>query len=195
MKLNNAQKTMIFKRIENGSYILYKIILLTLSSIIFYTLKLNLIYVRIFIKNLHSSKNEKIHQEKILSFLYNLFYFESFVSNHPLSGHTIVDNGTLRTFTNTSLHNIEYDIKREIIAAKKIDGYFYRTTNHDSHKRGPIVRLHPTHETYVIAQNKSPTFQPFLLRSSTAFFLHIYISPRLLIATTVFFFRYARIQR
>lgn len=32
-------------------------------------------YVRIFIKNLHSSKNEKIHQEKILSFLYNLFYF------------------------------------------------------------------------------------------------------------------------
>lgn len=60
---------------EKELYILYKIILLTLSSIIFYTLKLNLMYVRIFIKNLHSSKNEKIHQEKILSFLYNLFYF------------------------------------------------------------------------------------------------------------------------
>lgn len=115
--------------------------------------------------------------KKFIRKKFYLFSTTCFISNPSfliIPCHTIVDNGTLRTFTNTSLHNTEYDIKREIIAAKKIDGYFYRTTNHDSHKRGPIVRLHPTHETYVIAQNKSPTFQPFLLRSSTAFFLHIY---------------------
>lgn len=128
-------------------------------------------------------------------FITKKFYlFSTTCFNHPLSGHTIADTSEYFVRLRILRYIIPNTVSKEKSQLQKIDGYFYRTNNHirtariptDSHKQGPIVRFHPTHETYVIPQSKS----------FPSHFSSIFISPRLLITTTMLFsFRSYKRQR
>lgn len=152
-------------------------------------------YVRIFIKNLHSSKNEKIHQEKILSFLYNLFYFGNpsfLIIPCPVTPSSITEHFVHLRILRCIIPNTISKEKSQL-QKKQMDIFIVRPTTirtNEAPLYGFIQRTKLTSQLRINLQLFNPS--SFV---STAFFLHIYISPRLLIATTVFFFRYARIQR